>query len=232
MIRLMRKYILMTDIRQTNIVSHIIYLFFFTVPTILFVSVITVSSFVKYNYDFDRLMPLNGIVQVESYNIVYKKSGTVKPVVDISVLSGSKKIPYQVNAIDSSDQIFQQQHRINNQPVTIWYLPQNNQFYLIRFQNISLNTLAIAQYTRQQLLRKVFYNKYILPELSLSLLLLILCVQLYLIRNFLVKYVINDYQFSSKVIEKVFGPIIIFALYLGTPIAATLLLSWLSSLVT
>ena len=177
------------------------YIFKYILPSTLMIAIAIYGSIDTFTYNFDKLTPIYGTLKVHSYNYIHGRSDVVTPVVDINVQSESITVSYISSQLDSSFEFFQQQTKINNQKVEVWYLPQNSKFYLIHFLDSNdLNKLSAAQYTKGQLNKSVIYHKYIIPISLLITWIFVIMVEYNLIRIVLYygKYALTMNEIKNK----------------------------------
>lgn len=200
------KNILMYDLLDKGLAEYIVYIIMFFLSNLILTVYLGIATITPYDYDFNKLTKLDGYINVHSYYYIHGKSNIKTPVIDVLVESNLKQVSYYQPQLDADDQLFQEQDSINHQKVQVWYLPQNNQFYLLSFlESKELNNLAVAQYSKIELLNHVFFIKFMLPLFLIMLQLMVWAVQLHFMKLLVIKnydrYKIED-MYKEKAMQK------------------------------
>lgn len=228
---------LIGKLSKINKLNLLQYICTFILPSTLMIAISIYDSIDTFAYNFDKLTPIYGTLKVHSYNYIHGRSNIVTPVVDINVQSESITVSYISSQLESSSEFFQQQTKINNQKVEVWYLPQNNKFYLIRFLNSNeLNRLSCVQYTKEHLLKDIFYHKYIIPICLLITWIFVVMVEYNLIRIVLYydKHALTMNEIknkSSSMFHSVINFILIMMLFIVPAMISLMSIMYLFSLV-
>ena len=177
-----KKYILMRDLKEKSpeVLSSCINLLI--IPMLIFCAVGLLVVEMKYMHNFSNLEVLDGTVVINHYT---QKNGKYRrgPVIDIRVVSESRNVIYYRSPIYPSDQLFINYVKIDGQAVRVWYLPDNNKFYLIKFlQTNEFNGFDAVKETKVNLIRESNYFKFLYPLLAFLFVSVVVLVQLLLIR--------------------------------------------------
>ena len=177
-----KKYILMRDLKEKSpeVLSSCIKLLI--VPFLVFYFIFTIYYVKGSIHDYNKLQALDGVINLSHYTQKSGKYGR-KAVIDVHVISESKNVVYSVSSIDPSDPFYMNITEAEGQQVRVWYLPDNNNFYLIKFLHTNkFDSLSMVKKTRNKLVQQSNYAKFAFPfQLSLVLIVAII-VQLLLIR--------------------------------------------------
>lgn len=196
------KNIFISDLLDKGLTEYILYIIMFFLSNLMLTAYIGYTNIAPYAYNFSHLTRLDGIINVHSYNYVHGQSNINTPVIDVFVESNNTKVSYCQSQLDANDQLFQKQNSINHQKVQVWYLPQNNQFYLINFlENKDLNNLDAAKYSKSELLNHVFFIKLVLPAFLIMLQLMVWAVQLHFMKQLVIRNY-NRYKLEDRYKEK------------------------------
>ena len=177
-----KKYILMRELKEKSpeVLSSCIKLLI--VPFLAFYLLMLFYNEIKYAHDFNKLETLDGVVKVRHYT---QKSGRYgrEPVIDIYVVSESKEVIYFRSPIYKSEQPFINSAKIEKQQVRVWYLPDDNKFYLIKFLHTNeFNDFKMVRKTQSELINEGNYARCLYPLRVLLVLLIVTILQLLLIR--------------------------------------------------
>ncbi len=178
----LKKYILMRDLkaRSPEVLSSCIKLLI--IPFLAFYLILLMMFEIQYAHNFNKLDVLNGTVKINHYTQKQGKYGR-EPVMDLHVISESTDVIYYISPIRKSDQLFVNSNKIEGQQVMVWYLPDNNNFYLIKFLKTNeFNDFMIVKKTQNELIRDGNYAKFWFPLKSFLAILGIVIVQLLAIR--------------------------------------------------
>ena len=177
-----KKYVLMRDLKEKSpeVLSSCIKLLI--IPFLAFYLILLMKSEIRYAHNFNKLEILDGIVKINHYTQKQGKYGR-EPVIDIHVASESKDVIYFRSPIYKSEQPFINSAKIEKQQVRVWYLPDDNKFYLIKFLHTNeFNDFIIVKKTQNELIRDSNYAKFWFPLKSFLAILGIVIVQLLAIR--------------------------------------------------
>ena len=177
-----KKYILMKDLKEKSpeVLRSCIYMLI--APMLIFCSVGLLVVEMQYMHNFNNLEVLDGTVTVNHYTQKSGKYGR-EPVIDIHVASESKDVIYFRSPIYKSEQLFINNYKIEKQQVRVWYLPDNNKFYLIKFLHTNeFNSFDAVKETQLNLIKESNYFKFLYPLLSCLSVMVIVIIQLLLIR--------------------------------------------------
>ncbi len=178
-----KKYILMKDLKEKSpeVLRSCIYMLI--APMLIFCSILIVLIISDHVHDFNRLELLDGVAKITHSTQKRGKYDQREPVIYMQVVSESKSLMYFKSPIYQSNQLFMNSSKIDGQQVRVWYLPSDNKFYLIKFlQTDNFNSFDAVKLTKDKLINKSLYFKFLYPLLSSLSVLGIMIIQLLLIR--------------------------------------------------
>ena len=152
------------------------------VPFLAFYLLMLFYNEIKYAHDFTKLDVLDGVVKISHYSQKHGKYGR-EPVIDIHVVSESKDLIYYITGINTPNPLYMNITEAEGQRVRVWYLPDSDQFYLIKFlQTNKFDSLMMVRETQIKLINEGNYARFLYPLRVLLVLLIVTILQLLLIR--------------------------------------------------